>query len=114
MSHTNYVNASGLPDDDQNSYRARPGAAWARDPGAVSALLQVFLDEGVCLSWYGDAQPQPLAWRCRRGRRHQNRRYTRASGFNLVTSVHRDGRYIVAVVLGGHSASERDTQMREG
>jgi D-alanyl-D-alanine carboxypeptidase len=39
--------------------------------------------------------------------------YTRASGFNLVTSVHRDGRYIIAVVLGRHSASERDAQMRE-
>ena len=39
--------------------------------------------------------------------------YTRASGFNLVTSVHRDGRYIVAVVLGGRSASERDERMRE-
>jgi D-alanyl-D-alanine carboxypeptidase len=39
--------------------------------------------------------------------------YTRSSGFNLVTSVHRDGRYIVAVVLGGHTASERDARMRE-
>jgi D-alanyl-D-alanine carboxypeptidase len=39
--------------------------------------------------------------------------YTRASGFNLVTSVHRDGRYIVAVVLGGRSAGERDAHMRE-
>jgi D-alanyl-D-alanine carboxypeptidase len=39
--------------------------------------------------------------------------YTRASGFNLVTSVHRDGRYLVAVVLGGRSASERDERMRE-
>src|SRR5204863_2208184 len=39
--------------------------------------------------------------------------YTRASGFNLVTSVHRDGRYLVAVVLGGHSAFARDARMRE-
>ena len=39
--------------------------------------------------------------------------YTHASGFNLVTSVHRDGRYIVAVVLGGRSAGERDAHMRE-
>ena len=30
--------------------------------------------------------------------------YTRASGFNLLTSVKRNGRYIVAVVLGGASA----------
>jgi D-alanyl-D-alanine carboxypeptidase len=34
--------------------------------------------------------------------------YTRASGFNLLTSVKRDGHYIVAVVLGGASARARD------
>jgi D-alanyl-D-alanine carboxypeptidase len=34
--------------------------------------------------------------------------YTRASGFNLLTSVKRDGHYIVAVVLGGRSARARD------
>src|SRR5262249_21040787 len=39
--------------------------------------------------------------------------FTQASGFNLVTSVHRDGRYIVAVVMGGRSSLERDAQMRE-
>jgi D-alanyl-D-alanine carboxypeptidase len=39
--------------------------------------------------------------------------FTRASGFNLVTSVHRDGHYIVAVVMGGHSSFERDAHMRE-
>ena len=39
--------------------------------------------------------------------------YTRASGFNLITSVHRDGRHIIAVVLGGKSSSERDAHMRK-
>jgi D-alanyl-D-alanine carboxypeptidase len=39
--------------------------------------------------------------------------YTRASGFNLVTSVKRDNRHIVAVVLGGSSASSRDARMRD-
>src|SRR6202035_434935 len=39
--------------------------------------------------------------------------FTRASGFNLVTSVHRDGRYVVAVVLGGRSGFQRDAHMRE-
>ncbi|MFG1424118.1 serine hydrolase [Roseixanthobacter liquoris] len=37
--------------------------------------------------------------------------YTRASGFNLLTSVHRDDRYIIGVVLGGSSASSRDARM---
>lgn len=34
--------------------------------------------------------------------------YTRASGFNIATSVQRDGRSIVVVVMGGSSAASRD------
>jgi D-alanyl-D-alanine carboxypeptidase len=37
--------------------------------------------------------------------------YTRASGFNLLTSVHRDGRAIIAVVMGGATAASRDRAM---
>jgi len=37
--------------------------------------------------------------------------YTRASGFNLVTSVQSDGRSIVAVVMGGKSGRSRDDHM---
>ena len=39
--------------------------------------------------------------------------YTRASGFNLLTSVKRDGHYIVAAVLGGRSARARDKIMAD-
>jgi D-alanyl-D-alanine carboxypeptidase len=39
--------------------------------------------------------------------------FTRDSGFNLVTSVKRGPRFIVAVVLGGRSASSRDARMRD-
>jgi D-alanyl-D-alanine carboxypeptidase len=39
--------------------------------------------------------------------------YTRASGFNLVTSAQLDGRSIVAVVMGGTSGGARDAQMRK-
>src|SRR3984893_16311888 len=39
--------------------------------------------------------------------------YTRASGFNLLTSVKRNGHYIVAVVLGGPSARARDKIMAD-
>ena len=38
--------------------------------------------------------------------------YTQASGFNLVTSVRRGNRHIVAVVLGGGSGGARDARMR--
>jgi D-alanyl-D-alanine carboxypeptidase len=37
--------------------------------------------------------------------------YTRASGYNLVTSVDRDGKKLVAVVMGGKSGSSRDQRM---
>ncbi|MDE1567217.1 serine hydrolase [Aquabacter sp. P-9] len=37
--------------------------------------------------------------------------YTRASGFNLLTSVHKDDRFIIGVVLGGSSGPSRDARM---
>ena len=37
--------------------------------------------------------------------------YTNASGFNLLTSVKRDGRYVIGVVLGGTSGASRDNRM---
>lgn len=39
--------------------------------------------------------------------------YTRASGFNLVTSVRKDGRSIVAVVMGGKTGASRNAQMKK-
>lgn len=38
--------------------------------------------------------------------------FTRASGFNLVTSATADGRSIVAVVMGGATSRSRDAKMR--
>jgi D-alanyl-D-alanine carboxypeptidase len=37
--------------------------------------------------------------------------YTRASGFNLVTSVERNGKTMIAVILGEDSARARDARM---
>ena len=39
--------------------------------------------------------------------------FTRAAGFNLVTSAKLDGRSIVAVVMGGKSGRSRDNKMRK-
>lgn len=39
--------------------------------------------------------------------------FTRASGFNLVTSATADGRSIVAVVIGGSTGASRDAKMRK-
>lgn len=38
--------------------------------------------------------------------------YTRASGFNLVASVERDGYRLIGVVFGGDSGAERDRHMK--
>ncbi len=38
--------------------------------------------------------------------------YTRASGYNLVTSAQADGRSVVGVVMGGRSGASRDQQMK--
>ena len=38
--------------------------------------------------------------------------YTRASGFNLVSSMRRGNRHLVGVVLGGRSGGSRDAIMR--
>ncbi|MCL6708048.1 SPOR domain-containing protein [Pseudomonas sp. R2.Fl] len=39
--------------------------------------------------------------------------YTRAAGFNLVTSAQVDGRSVVGVVMGGTSGGSRDAQMKK-
>ncbi len=39
--------------------------------------------------------------------------YTEASGYNLVSSVRRDDKHIVAVILGGTSNAARDARMRQ-
>ena len=39
--------------------------------------------------------------------------YIRASGFNLVTSVKRGGKHLVAVVMGGRTGRKRDGRMRD-
>ena len=39
--------------------------------------------------------------------------YTRASGFNVVTSVKRDGKHVIGVIFGGASAAKRNAEMRQ-
>ena len=113
MAHTVYRNASGLPDGRAGHHGARPGPAGPRHPGALSALLQVFLD------------PRPSSSAAKSIGNHNHllgsvdgvdgikTGYISASGFNIVTSVHRDNRYLLAVVFGGSSAGSRDERMRE-
>ena len=112
MSRTTYVNASGLPDDDQ--------ITTARDQALLGRAIQdrfpryykyfslpAFVYHGVAIRNHDHLLGSV------EGVDGIKTGFTRASGFNLVTSVHRDGRYVVAVVLGGRSAFQRDAHMRE-
>lgn len=111
MSRTTYVNASGLPDDDQ--------VTTARDQALLGRAIQdrfpryykffsttEFVFHGVTIHGHNHLLGSV------NGVDGIKTGYIRASGFNLITSVHRDGRYIVGVVLGGRSAFERDAHMR--
>jgi len=111
MSNTTYVNASGLPNDDQ--------ITTARDQALLGRAIQERYP-----SYYKYFSTQSFEFRGEAIHNHNHllgsmdgvdgikTGFTQASGFNLVTSVHRDGHYIVAVVLGGRSALERDAHMR--
>jgi D-alanyl-D-alanine carboxypeptidase len=112
MAHTKYVNASGLPDDDQ--------ITTARDQALLGRAIQERFPR-----YYKFFSTETFVYHGEAMRNHNHllgavdgvdgikTGFTRASGFNLLTSLHRDGRYLVAVVLGGPSASERDERMRE-
>jgi D-alanyl-D-alanine carboxypeptidase len=112
MAHTIYVNASGLPDDDQ--------VTTARDQSILGRAIQERFPR-----YYRYFSTESFVYHGEAMRNHNHllgavdgvdgikTGFTRASGFNLLTSLHRDGRYLVAVVMGGPSASERDERMRE-
>jgi D-alanyl-D-alanine carboxypeptidase len=110
MAHTNFRNASGLPDDAQVS-TARDLALLARRllvdfPGEYHyfSTPQFRFHGRTILNHDRMLQTYPGADGFKTG-------YTNASGFNLVTSaVHSDVR-LIGVVLGARSPGERDTQM---
>ena len=112
MTRTTYINASGLPDDDQ--------ITTARDQALLGRLIQKRFPR-----YYKYFSTESFVYHGEVMRNHNHllgsiegvdgikTGFTRASGFNVVTSVHRDGHYIVAVVMGGRSSLERDAHMRE-
>ncbi len=111
MSRTLYRNASGLPDDEQ--------VTTARDQARLAIAIQDRFPRYyryfsiVNFTYHGETMRNhnKLLGRVA-GVDGIKTGYTHASGFNLVTSVRRAGRHIVAVVLGGNSGAERDAQMR--
>ena len=112
MTHTIYKNASGLPDDDQ--------VTTARDQATLGRAIQERFPR-----YYKYFSIRSFTFRGQSIGNHNHllgrvegvdgikTGYIGASGFNLVTSVHRGNRYVVAVVMGGSSAGSRDAKMRE-
>jgi D-alanyl-D-alanine carboxypeptidase len=112
MTNTTYVNASGLPDDGQ--------VTTATDQALLGRAIQERFPR-----YYKYFSTAAFVYRGETMRNHNHllgavegvdgikTGYTRTSGFNLITSVHRDGRHIIAVILGGKSSSERDLHMRK-
>jgi D-alanyl-D-alanine carboxypeptidase len=112
MTKTVYKNASGLPDSDQ--------VTTARDQALLGLAIQDRFP-----AYYKYFSTRSFSFRGRSMANHNRllgrvsgmdgikTGYTRASGFNLVTSVRRGNRHIVATVLGGRSAAQRDARMRD-
>ncbi len=112
MKNTTYRNANGLPNDEQ--------ITSARD----QALLGIAIQERFP-KYYRYFSTRSYTYRGNAMRNHNHllgmvegvdgikTGFTRDSGFNLVTSVKRGPRFIVAVVLGGRSAGSRDAKMRD-
>ncbi len=110
MSNTVYRNASGLPNDEQ--------LTTAHDLSILGRSLE---ERFPRYFKYFSTREFEYAGQTIGNHNHLLGRidgvdgiktgYTRASGFNLLTSVHRDGRSLVAVVMGGASAGTRDRIM---
>jgi D-alanyl-D-alanine carboxypeptidase len=111
MSRTVFRNASGLPNDEQ--------VTTARDLSVLGRAIQDRFPR-----YYRYFSTTVFNYRGHPIRNHNHllgsvegvdgikTGYTRASGFNLVTSLHRGNRFLVGVVLGGRSGGSRDAIMR--
>jgi D-alanyl-D-alanine carboxypeptidase len=112
MANTTYVNASGLPADEQ--------ITTARD----QALLATEIQHRFPVYYRYFATPS-FVYHGTEMRNHNmllgqvkgvdgiKTGYTDASGYNLVSSVRRDNKHLIGVVLGGTSNESRDARMRQ-
>ncbi len=111
MTRTVYVNASGLPADEQNT--------TARDQAILARAIQ---DRFPKYYRYFATEAFNFHGHTVHGHNHLlgsvegvdgiKTGYTRASGFNLITNLRRGNRHLVGVVMGGRSGGSRDAIMR--
>jgi len=110
MSRTHYENASGLPNNAQ--------ITTAHDLALLGRAIQdrfprYYRYFSTRVFYYaGTVSPNHNHLMDRiEGMDGIKTGYTNSSGFNLLTSVKRDGHHLVAVVMGGVSAASRDRTM---
>jgi D-alanyl-D-alanine carboxypeptidase len=111
MTRTVYRNASGLPNDSQ--------VTTARDQSTLGRAIQDRFPRHYryfsisAFNYHGHSirNHNKLLGNVE-GVDGIKTGYTRASGFNLVTSMRRGNRHLVGVVLGGRSGGSRDAIMR--
>lgn len=112
MRRSTFKNASGLPNDRQRS--------TARDMAILAKRLMLdfpqyyhyfgrteYVHSGVAMRTHNNLL---LSYQGADGIKTG---YTVASGFNLVTSAHRDGKRLIGVVFGGKTARSRDAHMAD-
>src|SRR6185295_8877075 len=112
MTHTSFNNASGLPDKQQ--------LTSASDMALLGRHLTYDHPK-----YYGYFSTPSFAFNRRVYNSHDflleqfsgtdgiKTGYTRASGFNLVTSVVRNNKHVIGVVMGGVSVPGRDKEMMQ-
>jgi D-alanyl-D-alanine carboxypeptidase len=112
MTSTTYVNASGLPAEEQIT-TARDQAVLGRAiQHRFPAYYQYFATPSFHYKGAEMHNHNTLLGQVK-GVDGIKTGYTEASGYNLVSSVRRDEKHIVAVVLGGTSNAARDARMRQ-
>lgn len=110
MKNTRFMNASGLPNSQQTS--------TARD---MAILAEAMLDNHR--DYYHWFSQKEFKWKGRTYKTHNGllnkvegvdgikTGYTRASGFNLMTSAERNGQRIVTIMLGGRTSNSRNAHV---
>lgn len=112
MEHTRFMNASGLPNSQQ--------LTTARD---LAILADAMLTDHA--DYYHYFSTKSFQWGGRTYKNHNEllgkvegvdgikTGYTRASGFNLMASAKRDGRRVIAIMLGGNTSRSRNTHVED-
>ncbi|HEY1474379.1 MAG TPA: serine hydrolase [Pseudolabrys sp.] len=110
MAHTTYRNASGLPEDQQ--------ITSARDQAILGRAIQDRFPK-----YYTYFSTRTFAFHGKVGRNHNHllgsvdgvdgikTGYIHDSGFNIIVSMRRGPRHLLAVVFGGRTASARDARV---